>query len=162
MTLTLKGVSKSFGGLRAVSNVSFTVPDRSIFGLIGPNGAGKTTVFNLITGVYKHDAGSIHFGPTDLAPLKPARIAAAVPDNLAGGRRVDAADQVEHRGLAGAVRPDQREDLAAADVEADLVDRQHAAEAHAQVGGRKQDVGGRHLRRSDLVKDFWRLNSPRR
>jgi branched-chain amino acid transport system ATP-binding protein len=77
MTLTLKGVSKSFGGLRAVSNVSFTVPDRSIFGLIGPNGAGKTTVFNLITGVYKHDAGSIHFGSTDLAPLKPARIAAA-------------------------------------------------------------------------------------
>lgn len=77
MDLTLKGVTKNFGGLRAVGDVSFTVPHRSIFGLIGPNGAGKTTVFNLITGVYKHDAGSIHLGSTDLAPLRPAGIAAA-------------------------------------------------------------------------------------
>ncbi len=77
MDLVLQGVTKNFGGLRAVSDVSFTVPERSVFGLIGPNGAGKTTVFNLITGVYKHDAGSIRFGATDLHPLKPARIAAA-------------------------------------------------------------------------------------
>lgn len=76
MSLVLDHVSKSFGGLRAVSDVSFTVPDKSIFGLIGPNGAGKTTVFNLITGVYKHDTGKITFDNTDLAPLKPARIAA--------------------------------------------------------------------------------------
>ena len=74
--LVLRNVNKSFGGLRAVCDVSFTVPERSIFGLIGPNGAGKTTVFNLITGVYKHDSGSIRFGPTDLAPLRPARVAA--------------------------------------------------------------------------------------
>ena len=74
--LVLRSVNKSFGGLRAVCDVSFTVPERSIFGLIGPNGAGKTTVFNLITGVYKHDSGSIRFGATDLAPLRPARIAA--------------------------------------------------------------------------------------
>jgi branched-chain amino acid transport system ATP-binding protein len=77
MDLQLKGVIKTFGGLKAVSQVSFRVPDQSIFGLIGPNGAGKTTVFNVITGVYKHDAGSIHFGATDLGPLKPAQIAAA-------------------------------------------------------------------------------------
>ncbi len=75
--LVLKNVTKNFGGLRAVNDVSFTVPEKSIFGLIGPNGAGKTTVFNLITGVYKHDTGSIFFGDTDLLPLKPARIAAA-------------------------------------------------------------------------------------
>jgi branched-chain amino acid transport system ATP-binding protein len=75
--LVLQSVNKSFGGLRAVCDVSFTVPERSIFGLIGPNGAGKTTVFNLITGVYKHDSGAIRFGRTDLAPLRPARIAAA-------------------------------------------------------------------------------------
>ena len=74
--LVLSGVSKSFGGLRAVGGVSFEVPEKSIFGLIGPNGAGKTTVFNLITGVYKHDAGSIRFGDHDLLPLKPAQIAA--------------------------------------------------------------------------------------
>ncbi|MFO0663015.1 MAG: ABC transporter ATP-binding protein [Polyangiaceae bacterium] len=75
MKLVLEHVTKNFGGLRAVGDVSFTVPHGRIFGLIGPNGAGKTTVFNLITGVYKHDAGKIHFGDTDLLPLRPAEIA---------------------------------------------------------------------------------------
>jgi branched-chain amino acid transport system ATP-binding protein len=74
-SLVLSGVTKTFGGLRAVGNVSVTVPERSIFGLIGPNGAGKTTVFNLITGVYKPDQGSIVFHGTDLAPHKPSQIA---------------------------------------------------------------------------------------
>jgi hypothetical protein len=55
--------------------------------------------------------------------------------DLAGGGGVDAADQVEHRGLAGAVGADQREHLAAPHVEAHVVDRQHAAEAHAEVFG---------------------------
>jgi branched-chain amino acid transport system ATP-binding protein len=74
--LELTSVSKTFGGLRAVGNVSFRVPDGSIFGLIGPNGAGKTTVFNLITGVYKPDAGgAITFRGTDVIPLKPSQIA---------------------------------------------------------------------------------------
>ena len=73
--LDLRGVTKTFGGLRAVNDVTFSVPERSIFGLIGPNGAGKTTLFNLITGVYKSDAGSIRFRSTDLGPLKPAQIA---------------------------------------------------------------------------------------
>lgn len=77
MELELENVSKSFGGLRAVGNVSFRVPSDAIFGLIGPNGAGKTTVFNLITGVYKPDKGAIKFGTTDLHPLKPAQIAGA-------------------------------------------------------------------------------------
>jgi branched-chain amino acid transport system ATP-binding protein len=73
--LDLRGVTKTFGGLRAVGDVTFSVPERSIFGLIGPNGAGKTTLFNLITGVYKADTGSIRFRTTDLGPLKPAQIA---------------------------------------------------------------------------------------
>lgn len=77
MDLVLEHVTKSFGGLKAVSDVSFRVPSKSIFGLIGPNGAGKTTVFNLVTGVYKHDSGSIRLGDTDLKPKKPAQIAAA-------------------------------------------------------------------------------------
>ena len=75
--LSLAGVGKSFGGLRAVSDVSFDVPARAIFGLIGPNGAGKTTVFNLITGVYRPDQGSIRFGDVDLVAKRPAAIAAA-------------------------------------------------------------------------------------
>ena len=75
MDLVLEHVTKNFGGLRAVGDVGFTVKKNTIFGLIGPNGAGKTTVFNLITGVYKHDEGSIRFGDQDLKPLKPAQIA---------------------------------------------------------------------------------------
>jgi branched-chain amino acid transport system ATP-binding protein len=74
-SLELRGVSKTFGGLRAVSDVTFTVKAGSIFGLIGPNGAGKTTVFNLITGVYKSDTGTIRCGSTDLAALTPFQIA---------------------------------------------------------------------------------------
>ena len=73
--LSLSSVSKTFGGLRAVGGVSFEVAEKSIFGLIGPNGAGKTTVFNLITGVYKPDGGTILAHGTDVAPLKPAQIA---------------------------------------------------------------------------------------
>ena len=76
MTLVLEHVTKSFGGLRATRDVSFTVGDRSIFGLIGPNGAGKTTVFNLVTGVYRCDAGTIRFGETDVTRLAPAQVAA--------------------------------------------------------------------------------------
>ena len=76
--LVLSHVSKTFGGLVAVKDVSFTVPARSIYGVIGPNGAGKTTVFNLVTGVYTVDpGGSMRLGDIDLGKLKPAQIAAA-------------------------------------------------------------------------------------
>src|SRR5262249_50308393 len=77
MDLVLDRVTKRFGGLRAVSEVSLTVGTEMIFGLIGPNGAGKTPLFNLVTGVYKQDSGSIRFGASDLTPLKPAQIARA-------------------------------------------------------------------------------------
>jgi branched-chain amino acid transport system ATP-binding protein len=75
LALELRDVSKTFGGLRAVGGVSFDVPRGSIFGLIGPNGAGKTTVFNLITGVYRPDTGSIRSGDLDLTALSPSEIA---------------------------------------------------------------------------------------
>ncbi len=57
--LEVKGISKSFSGLRAVQNVSFEVPEGKIVGLIGPNGAGKTTCFNMIAGVYRPTAGEV-------------------------------------------------------------------------------------------------------
>jgi len=59
--LTLTNVSKSFGGLKVLDELSLTVAARGIFGLIGPNGAGKTTVFNLITGLLSPSAGTIEF-----------------------------------------------------------------------------------------------------
>ena len=64
--LTVDGVSKSFGGLRAVNNVSFTVSRGQLVAVIGPNGAGKTTLFNLITGVFPVSSGAIRFAGRDL------------------------------------------------------------------------------------------------
>lgn len=55
--LSIKGVSKSFGGLKALSDVGLEVKKNTVYGLIGPNGAGKTTFFNVITGLYEPDAG---------------------------------------------------------------------------------------------------------
>ena len=72
--LTVDGVSKSFRGLRAVANVSFTVDEGAIVGLIGPNGAGKTTCFNIIAGVYRPDSGRILLRDTALNGLRPDRI----------------------------------------------------------------------------------------
>src|SRR5438105_13498128 len=55
-----QGLSKSFGGVHAVQDVSSSVPEKSIFALIGPNGAGKSTLLNLLSGIYQPDAGSLH------------------------------------------------------------------------------------------------------
>ena len=74
--LALSKVLKVFGGLRAIAEVSFTVEPQQIFGLIGPNGAGKTTVFNVVTGVYKPDGGSVRFDGEDVSGWEPARVAA--------------------------------------------------------------------------------------
>jgi len=74
--LSVKGLSKSFGGLMAVNEVSFDLAEGSILGLIGPNGAGKTTVFNLITGIYRPDQGEIRFKDTALTGLPTHRIVA--------------------------------------------------------------------------------------
>ena len=73
--LTLDGVEMDFGGLRAVADVSFEVPEKCIFGLIGPNGAGKTTVFNCVTGVYTPTRGAISFGARRIDGLPAWQIA---------------------------------------------------------------------------------------
>ncbi|GKX29585.1 ABC transporter ATP-binding protein [Vallitalea longa] len=73
--LSLNGVTKKFGGLTAVDNVSFDVKEGSICGLIGPNGSGKTTLFNLISGVYPLTCGSVKFNGVDITKLKSHAIA---------------------------------------------------------------------------------------
>jgi branched-chain amino acid transport system ATP-binding protein len=73
--LALDKVGKVFGGLHAVRDVSFSVEEKCIFGLIGPNGAGKTTLFNVITGVYQPDGGSVRLGERIISGLTPPQIA---------------------------------------------------------------------------------------
>jgi len=100
----LENLGISFGGLKAVNNVSFTVEKNSIFSIIGPNGSGKTTIFNMISGIYKPSSGRIVCDGENLVGLTPDRIArrgvartfqnielfsnATVMDNLLLGRHI--------------------------------------------------------------------------
>lgn len=72
--LEVDGITKVFGGLRAVSNVSFEVEEGAIISMIGPNGAGKTTAFNCITGLYPLSSGNIRFKGKKIAGMPPHRI----------------------------------------------------------------------------------------
>jgi len=69
--LEAEGVGKQFGGVQALSGVSFSIRRGEIYGLIGPNGAGKTTLFNVLTGIYAPDTGSFAFDGLPLAGLAP-------------------------------------------------------------------------------------------
>jgi branched-chain amino acid transport system ATP-binding protein len=72
--LEVEGLTRLFGGLRAVGNLSFSVEQGEILGLIGPNGAGKTTVFNLITGFVRPSSGQIRLDGRSVAGEKPHRV----------------------------------------------------------------------------------------
>ena len=74
MHLELANINKSFGGLKVLADVSFDVDEGEIVGLIGPNGAGKTTIFNVITGIYRPQAGSIKYQDKNIVGLQPHRI----------------------------------------------------------------------------------------
>jgi len=100
----VENLSISFGGLKAVNDVSFEVEKNSIFSIIGPNGSGKTTIFNLISGIYKPDSGKILLEGENLVGYRPDRVAkkgiartfqnielfanATVMDNLMLGRHI--------------------------------------------------------------------------
>jgi branched-chain amino acid transport system ATP-binding protein len=73
--LSLKALTKQFGGLMAVSNVSLDLYQDEILGLIGPNGAGKTTLFNMISGTFLPTKGQISFRGKDITPLPPHQVA---------------------------------------------------------------------------------------
>ncbi len=72
--LEVRNIGISFGGLKAVNDFSLTIEKGQLYGLIGPNGAGKTTVFNLLTGVYKPDTGSIFLDGKNLTGKKTIEI----------------------------------------------------------------------------------------
>lgn len=74
MLLEVRGVTKSFGGLVAVKELSFGVEEGEILGLIGPNGAGKTTIFNVINGFYPPDRGRVIFNGRDITGKKPNEV----------------------------------------------------------------------------------------
>ena len=72
--LEAKNISKSFGGLKAISDLSFSIGKNEVIGIIGPNGAGKSTLFNMITGIYPPDSGEINFLGVDIHRLRTHKI----------------------------------------------------------------------------------------
>ncbi len=74
-TLRADHITIRFGGLVAVDDVSFTIPDRSVVSLIGPNGAGKTTFFNVLTGLYTPTSGRVYLGSKEVTGLPPHTVA---------------------------------------------------------------------------------------
>jgi branched-chain amino acid transport system ATP-binding protein len=75
LSMLASNITIQFGGLVAVGNVTFTIPQRSIVSLIGPNGAGKTTFFNVLTGLYAPTSGRVRLGSRDVTGLAPHKIA---------------------------------------------------------------------------------------
>jgi branched-chain amino acid transport system ATP-binding protein len=72
---SIDNLAIAFGGLQALQNIGFAVPEKEVFAIIGPNGAGKTTLFNCINGIYKPDTGRVRFNDQDIQGLRPDQIA---------------------------------------------------------------------------------------
>ena len=73
--LRLEGITKVFGGLVALEEVSFSVEDGTITGIIGPNGAGKTTLFNIVSGIYPQNSGNVYLGGKNISRFAPEKLA---------------------------------------------------------------------------------------
>ena len=86
--LEVKNLGISFGGLRAVNGFDIKIEKGELYGLIGPNGAGKTTVFNLLTGVYKPDTGSIVLDGTEITGKRSARQESRVRSRISAFSRI--------------------------------------------------------------------------
>ncbi len=147
--LAASGISKHFGGVQALAEVSFSITQGEIYGLIGPNGAGKTTLFNLLTGIYAPDSGRFTFDGDDLSGLKPHQVAArgigrtfqnirlfanlSVLENVMIGRHVRT-----RAGVIGAVLRDTATREEESGIErraADLLD-------YVGIGGRANEAAG--------------------
>ena len=73
--ISFKDVSLSFGGVKALTNVSFDIKEGSLHAIIGPNGAGKTSIFNCISGIYKPTSGSVEYKGNNIEGMRPDEIA---------------------------------------------------------------------------------------
>ncbi|VTU45531.1 Lipopolysaccharide export system ATP-binding protein LptB (plasmid) [Variovorax sp. SRS16] len=144
--LEAKGLGVSFGGLRAVNDVSFAVARGEVFTLIGPNGAGKTTVFNLISRIYNPSMGTIEFKGENISAIAPHDIArkgiartfqnielfehATVLQNLFIGRHRHSATRFWQDALfTGKARAQEREVRRAAEVVIEFLGMQHYRDA---------------------------------
>ena len=163
--LAVEDLSISFGGIRAVDDVSFEVEEGEVFAIIGPNGAGKTTLFNLVSGIYFPDAGSVRFAGRDITSLPAHRIAplglartfqnielfehATVLQNLLIGRHVHRrSTALSHLLFLPAVRREELEHRRRVEDVIDLLDLAHYREqriANLPYGVRKVVEVGRAL-----------------
>jgi branched-chain amino acid transport system ATP-binding protein len=147
--LAASGISKHFGGVQALAEVSFSITQGEIYGLIGPNGAGKTTLFNLLTGIYAPDSGRFAFDGNKLSGLKPHQVAArgigrtfqnirlfanlSVLENVMIGRHVRT-----RAGVIGAVL----RDTATREEEAGIERRAAELLGYVGIGGRANEAAG--------------------
>jgi ABC-type branched-subunit amino acid transport system ATPase component len=153
--LTLDRVSKRFGGLQVIENLTFAIASGSRTALIGPNGAGKTTVFNLITGVHPIDQGAIHLGSTEITRVPSrARIRYGIARTFQNARLMRHLTTLENvmvgqhwhnSGLRGILQPVQlaprnrwREEARAALADAGLGEYEHAMIASLPYGVQKR------------------------
>ncbi|MXX63276.1 MAG: ABC transporter ATP-binding protein [Holophagales bacterium] len=163
--LAVEDLSISFGGIRAVDDVSFEVEEGEVFAIIGPNGAGKTTLFNLVSGIYFPDAGSVRFAGRDITSLPAHRIAplglartfqnielfehATVLQNLLIGRHVHRrSTALSHLLFLPAVRREELEHRRRVEDVIDLLELAHYREqriANLPYGVRKVVEVGRAL-----------------
>ena len=163
--LAVEDLSISFGGIRAVDDVSFEVEEGEVFAIIGPNGAGKTTLFNLVSGIYFPDGGSVRFAGRDITSLPAHRIAplglartfqnielfehATVLQNLLIGRHVHRRSTVlSHLLFLPSVRREELEHRRRVEDVIDLLELAHYREqriANLPYGVRKVVEVGRAL-----------------
>ena len=163
--LAVEDLSISFGGIRAVDDVSFDVEEGEVFAIIGPNGAGKTTLFNLVSGIYFPDGGTVRFAGRDITSLPAHRIAplglartfqnielfehATVLQNLLIGRHVHRrSTALSHLLFLPAVRREELEHRRRVEDVIDLLELAHYREqtiANLPYGVRKVVEVGRAL-----------------
>ncbi len=135
--LTVRGVSKSFGGTRAVDGIDLTIPAGTFYGLVGPNGAGKTTTLSMIAGLLRPDRGTIRVGDVDAGakPLQAKKLMGVLPDRLRTFDRLTGRQLLYYygvlRGLPSSVVEARSADLARA---FDLTDALHRVVSDYSAG----------------------------